>query len=112
MRILVTGGAGYIGSVTTRLLLDSGNEVTVLDSLVNGHREAVDPRAALIVADVGDRATLDSVLPGSDAVLHLAGLIDVAESQTDPDRYFDFNVARPLEMLRAVTDHGVGLPLQ
>ncbi len=108
MKILVTGGAGYIGSVTTRLLLDSGNEVIVLDSLVNGHREAVDPRATLVVADVGDRATLDSVLPGCGAVLHLAGLIDVAESQADPDRYFDFNVARPLEMLRAVTDHGVG----
>jgi UDP-glucose 4-epimerase len=109
MHILVTGGAGYIGSVTTRLLLDAGHEVTVLDSLVKGHREAVDPRAELVVTDVGDRATLDRVLPGCDAVMHLAGLIEVAESQADPDRYFDFNVARPLEMLRAMTDHAVGV---
>jgi UDP-glucose 4-epimerase len=107
MRILVTGGAGYIGSVTTRMLLDAGHIVTVLDSLVNGHREAVDPRAELVVADVGDRATLDRLLPGCDAVMHLAGLIEVAESQANPDRYFEFNVAKPLEMLRAMTDHGV-----
>jgi UDP-glucose 4-epimerase len=107
MRILVTGGAGYIGSVTTRMLLDAGHIVTVLDALVNGHREAVDPRAELVVADVGDRATLDRLLPGCDAVMHLAGLIEVAESQANPDRYFEFNVAKPLEMLRAMTDHGV-----
>ena len=52
MRILVTGGAGYIGSVTTRMLLDAGHEVTVLDSLERGHREAVDERAVLVVGDV------------------------------------------------------------
>jgi UDP-glucose 4-epimerase len=107
MRILVTGGAGYIGSVTTRMLLDAGHEVTVLDSLERGHREAVDARATLVVGDVGDRAVLDSVLPGCDAVMHLAGLIEVAESQADPDRYFEFNVTRPVRMLEAMADHGV-----
>jgi len=107
MRILVTGGAGYIGSVTTRLLLDAGHEVTVLDSLEKGHREAVDPRATLVVADVGDRAALDEALPGCDAVMHLAGLIEVAESQADPARYFEANVTKPLELLRAMADNDV-----
>jgi len=107
MRILVTGGAGYIGSITTRMLLDAGHEVTVLDSLEKGHREAVDPRATLVVADVGDRAALDEALPGCDAVMHLAGLIEVAESQADPARYFEANVTKPLELLRAMADNDV-----
>ncbi len=107
MRILVTGGAGYIGSVTTRLLLDAGHEVVVLDSLENGHREAVDPRATLVVADIGDRAALDGALPGCDAVMHLAGLIEVAASQADPARYFEANATKPLELLRAMADNGV-----
>jgi len=107
MKILVTGGAGYIGSVTTRMLLDAGHEVTVLDSLERGHREAVDKRAALVVGDVGDRAVLHAVLPGCDAVMHLAGLIEVGEGQAEPERYFDYNVTRPLRMLAAMADHGV-----
>lgn len=107
MHVLVTGGAGYIGSVTTRLLLDAGHRVTVLDSLQRGWLAAVDPRAALEVGSVGDRALLDRILPGCDAVLHCAGLIEVAESQADPGRYFEANVAAPLVMLRALTGHGI-----
>jgi UDP-glucose 4-epimerase len=107
MRILVTGGAGYIGSVTVRMLLDEGHEVIVLDSLERGWREAVDARARFEPGDVGDRHMLDWLLPGCDAVMHLAGYIDVAESQADPARYFDNNVARPLVMLRAMVDHDV-----
>ena len=108
MRILVTGGAGYIGSITARSLLDAGHEVIVLDSLEKGWREAVDRRARVEAGDVGDRKLLDWLLPGCDAVMHLAGFIEVAESQEDPGRYFDNNVARPLTMLRAMVDHGVG----
>jgi UDP-glucose 4-epimerase len=107
MHVLVTGGAGYIGSITTRMLLDAGHRVTVLDDLGRGWRQAVDARAALEVGDVGDRAILDRVLPDCDAVMHLAGLIEVGESQTDPGRYFEANVARPLRMLRAMVEHGV-----
>jgi UDP-glucose 4-epimerase len=107
MRILVTGGAGYIGSVTTRLLLDHGHEVIVVDTLERGWREAVDPRARFEPGDVGDRRLLDWLLPGCDAVMHLAGYIEVAESQTNPERYFDNNVARPLVMLQAMLDHDV-----
>ncbi len=107
MRILVTGGAGYIGSITVRSLLDAGHEVTVLDTLEKGRRAAIDDRASLEVGSVGDRAALDRVLPGCDAVMHLAGYIEVAESQADPDRYFANNVAAPTVMLAAMADHCV-----
>ena len=103
MRVLVTGGAGYIGSISTRVLVEAGHEVVVLDSLERGHRKAVDARATLIVAHVGDRDVLDSVLPGMDAVLHCAGYIDVAESQLDPDLYYRKNLAEPSMMLDRMT---------
>ena len=107
MRILVTGGAGYIGSITVRSLLDAGHEVVVLDTLEKGWRAAVDTRSPLEVGSVGDRAVLDRLLPGCDAVVHLAGYIEVAESQADPDRYFANNVAAPTVLLQAMVDHGV-----
>ena len=107
MRILVTGGAGYIGSITTRVLLDAGHECVVLDTLENGHREAVDPRATLEVGDVGDADLLDRILPGCDAVMHLAGYIDVAESQRNPGAYLRNNAFKPLALLEAMVDHHV-----
>ncbi len=108
MRVLVTGGAGYIGSITARLLLDAGHECVVLDSLERGHPAAVDPRATLVVGSVGQREKLDECLPGCDAVMHLAGLIEVAESQRHPAKYFEHNVSQPAVMLEAMRDHGVG----
>ena len=107
MRILVTGGAGYIGAITTRRLLDAGHDVTVLDTLEKGRREHVDPRAELAVGSVGDVDLLESVLPGADAVMHLAGYIEVAESQAHPGRYFENNVSAPLVMLEAMVRHEV-----
>ena len=107
MKILVTGGAGYIGAITVRRLLDVGHDVTVLDTLERGHRESVDPRATLAVGSVGDAGVLDALLPGIDAVLHCAGYIEVAESQAQPGRYFQNNVAAPLVMLDAMVRHGV-----
>lgn len=107
MRILVTGGAGYIGSIATRMLCDAGHEVIVLDSLERGHRLAVDERATLVVASVGDCDALDSVLPGIDVVLHFAGYIDVAEAHADPDLYYRKNLAEPSMMLDRMTTHGV-----
>lgn len=107
MRVLVTGGAGYIGSITTRVLIDAGHEVVVIDSLERGHRRAVDPRATLVVAPIGDGEVLDSILPGMDAVLHCAGYIDVAESQTDPELYYRKNLAEPSMMLDRMTNHDV-----
>jgi UDP-glucose-4-epimerase GalE len=107
MRIVVTGGAGYIGSITTRVLLDAGHECVVLDTLERGHREAVDPRAALVVGSVGDEAALAQALPGSDAVMHLAGYIEVAESVAHPEKYHRANAVEPTVMLEAMKRHGV-----
>ncbi len=108
-RVLVTGGAGYIGSVMTRLLLEAGYEVTVLDNLVAGHRAAVSSPAKLIKGDIGDEALLASVfaIGRFDCVLHFAGLIVVPESVEKPDVYFENNVARGVRLLNAVCRHGV-----
>jgi UDP-glucose 4-epimerase len=107
MRVLVTGGAGYIGSITVRALLDAGHEVVVLDTLEKGRREAVDPRATFVLGDVGDADVVRGALAGVDTVMHLAGFIEVAESQADPARYFDNNVTRPLVMLDEMREAGV-----
>lgn len=107
MRVLVTGGAGYIGSITTRMLCDAGHEVVVLDSLERGHRRAVDDRATLVVSPVGDADVLDSVLPGIHVVVHFAGYIDVAEAHADPDLYYRKNLAEPSMMLDRMTTTGV-----
>ncbi|MDY0088099.1 MAG: UDP-glucose 4-epimerase GalE [Coriobacteriia bacterium] len=101
MRVLLTGGAGYIGSITTRRLLDAGHEVVVLDSLVRGHRDAVDVRAEFVEAEVGDVAALARALPECDAILHVAGLIEVGESAERPGAYFEANVAQPARLLEA-----------
>jgi len=104
---LLTGGAGYIGSITTRVLLDAGHECMVLDTLERGHAEAVDPRAKLIVGSVGDREALTQALPGCDAVMHLAGYIEVAESVAEPQKYLRANALEPMIMLDEMTRHGV-----
>lgn len=108
MRFLVTGGAGYIGSITTRALLDAGHECVVLDTLERGHAEAVDSRARLVVGSVGDRMALADALPGCDAVMHLAGYIEVAESVAEPQKYYRANAIEPLIMLDEMVKHGVG----
>jgi UDP-glucose 4-epimerase len=108
MQILVTGGAGYIGSMTTRVLLDAGHDCVVLDTLERGHRSAVDPRAEFVQGSVGDVVVLDEVLPGCDAVMHLAGYIEVAESVAEPQKYFTANTLEPAKMLKRMQEHGVG----
>ena len=103
MRLLVTGGAGYIGSIVARKLLSAGHELVVLDNLERGHREAVPPGARLIVADLQDRdALLDIVVEGYDGVLHFAALSLVGESMTLPDRYWRNNVGGTLNLLEAM----------
>ncbi|MHB1340352.1 MAG: UDP-glucose 4-epimerase GalE [Coriobacteriia bacterium] len=108
MRVLVTGGAGYIGSITVRHLLDAGHGVTVLDTLEKGHAWAVDGRATLVVGDVGNARAVSEALVGVDAVLHCAGYIEVAESQADPERYFDNNVTRPRMLLALMQEMEIG----
>jgi len=107
MRVLVTGGAGYIGSIAARTFLDAGHDVTVLDSLERGHAAAVDSRATFVQAPVSDTEALAHTLPGTDLVLHFAGYIDVAESQADPALYFRKNLQEPSVMLVHMLDSGV-----
>ncbi|HZZ71174.1 MAG TPA: UDP-glucose 4-epimerase GalE [Pirellulales bacterium] len=108
MRILVTGGAGYIGSHATRLLERAGHDVWVFDNLVLGHRRAVDSRR-LIVGDLLDRPSLTKVLHDHqiEAVLHFAAFSQVPESVSDPARYYQNNVGGSLNLLEAMRACGV-----
>jgi UDP-glucose 4-epimerase len=108
MRVLVTGGAGYIGSVVSAALLEEGYEVDVLDNLSNGHASAVPKGAHLYVGETDDRALLDRLLPKVEAVLHFAASIDVGESMQHPIRHFRNNTGRAFVLFEAMLDHGVG----
>ncbi len=109
MRILVTGGAGYVGSHCVRGLCDAGHKVVVLDNLANGHRAAVDSRAMLTVGDLGDAAFVDRTLTAGrfDGVMHFAALAEVNESVREPLRYYRNNIALTVELLEAMRRHGV-----
>lgn len=109
MRVLVTGGAGYVGSIVTAELVRASHQVTVYDSLVRGHREAVHPRAAFVRGDTGDRATLAHTLSegGFDAVMHFAAFIEAGESMQKPELYFENNTANALSLLTTMLEHGV-----
>ena len=108
MKVLVTGGAGYIGSIVAKHLLAAGHEVVVFDNLERGHRAAVPSQARLITADVLDRAALDAALSeGFDGVLHFAALALVAESVSHPERYYRTNVGGTLNLLEAMNGAGI-----
>jgi UDP-glucose 4-epimerase len=108
MNLLVTGGAGYIGSIVARQLLDAGHEVTVLDDLSRGHRSAVPNGARLVEASLLDEPAVHAALAdGFDGVLHFAALALVAESVAHPERYHRGNVVGTLNLLDAMREHGV-----
>ncbi len=109
MRLLVTGGAGYVGSVTVETLIDAGFEVVVIDDLRSGHRDAVHPDAHFVVANVADEEAVRAALREQpcDALLHFAALSLVDASMRDPHAYFHNNVAGTLALLRAVAAEGV-----
>jgi UDP-glucose 4-epimerase len=108
-RVLVTGGAGYIGSVVTTQLLQKGYDVVVYDNLGNGHKAAVPKRAKLIVGDTGDRSTLDRIFKKYrfDGVIHMAASIEAGESMKYPEQYFRNNTANTLTLLEVVLAHKV-----
>jgi UDP-glucose 4-epimerase len=109
MRVLVTGGAGYIGSVVAAQLVDAGHQVVVYDNLSKGHRESVPSQAKLVVGDVGDRAALEATFAEHrpEAVLHFAAWIEAGESMREPERFFRNNTANALTLLETVLAHHV-----
>lgn len=109
MKILVVGGAGYIGSICTELLLDEGYSVGVFDNLTEGHRRAVDSRAELFEGDLGERSAISSVLEGfrPDAVMQFAASALVGESMTNPSKYFRNNVSNGLNLLDAMVENNI-----
>jgi len=107
--ILVTGGAGYIGSNCVRVLLDRGYSVVVLDNLSNGHISALPKNIKFIHGDLSDKILLDTIFKQNsiDAVVHFAGYIDVSESVKDPKKYFDNNYLNGLNLLEAMINNNV-----
>jgi len=105
-KILVTGGAGYIGSITTHHLLHRGFEVIVADDLSRGHRESV-PAGLLQVVRLQDTDALTQLLQGVDAVVHFAGVIAVGESTREPEFYYSNNVGGSLSLFEAMARAGV-----
>jgi UDP-glucose 4-epimerase len=108
VRVLVTGGAGYIGSVVGSELLRAGHEVVVYDNLTRGKRRAVLLGAKLVVGDIGDRAKLTETLHAHrpEAVLHFAASSEAGESMNVPERYFRNNTANTLTLLECLLEHG------
>lgn len=109
MKVLVAGGAGYIGSHCVRQLVAAGHEPVVVDNLVFGHRAAVAPGLPFHPADFGDAAALDAIFSAHriDVVMHFGAYCYVGESVTDPIKYYRNNVAAPLTLLETMLRHGV-----
>lgn len=108
MNLLVTGGAGYIGSATTARLLEAGHKVTVYDNLSHGHRGAIPAGATFVHGDIGDRPALAALFGGEkfEAVLHFAALIEAGESMKEPGAFFRSNVAYANNVMEAAVASG------
>lgn len=109
MKVIVTGGAGYIGATTVQSLLESGHEVVVYDNLSKGHAGAVPDSVELIQGDVGDRPRLDGIFHEHhpEAVLHFAALIEAGESMKVPEKYFRNNSASTLTLLESMLANNI-----
>jgi UDP-glucose 4-epimerase len=109
VKIFVTGGAGYIGSICAEELLRRGHEVTIFDTLTEGHRGAIDPRATFIQGDLSDPKSISLAIATSrpDAVMHFAANALVGESMENPYKYFHNNVCGGLNLLNGMVEHGV-----
>jgi len=111
MKLLVTGGAGYIGSATAHLLIEAGHDVVVLDNLSMGHREAVPEGAVFVEADLLDAAKVGEIFRTHtpEGVLHFAASSLVAESMENPEKYFRNNVGGAVNLVEAMREAGTRL---
>ena len=109
MKVLVTGGAGYIGSHCVKVLLDKGYEVIVVDNLETGYKDAVDSKAKLYIGDIADEALMDRVFSENQVigVIHFAAFSLVGESMTNPYKYYENNVAKTNRLLESMVKHNV-----
>jgi UDP-glucose 4-epimerase len=109
MKVLVTGGAGYVGSMVAAELLKMGHEVVVYDSLVHGHRAAIPEGCRFVQGDVLDGKALGELLAegGFEAAVHFAAFIEAGESMRDPGRFYRNNVGGSLSLVEALVDHSV-----
>ena len=110
MKVLVLGGAGYIGSHTVYALIEAGEEVVIIDNLLTGYEAAVHPKAVFYKGDIRDRAFLDSVFEKEkdiDAVIHFAASSLVGESMTNPLKYYENNLYGTMVLLGALVAHGI-----
>src|SRR5437588_10728735 len=110
MKILVVGGAGYIGSICSAVLLDEGHKVVIFDNLSEGHRRALDPRDEFVEGDLVDRQLIEKILAKQrpDAVMHFAANALVGESMQNPSKYFRNNIANGLNLLDAIVAAAIG----
>src|SRR3989344_1006664 len=106
MKILITGGAGYIGSFMVKSALDKGDEVVVVDSLERGHEKVVNPKAKLVVGDLRKKEFVENIFSGRkfDAVIHFAGYISMAESVDNPYIYFENNIISSLNIIESMVN--------
>ncbi len=108
MRILVTGGAGYVGGTVAQLMLDQGHQVVIYDNLCHAHRSMIPAEAEFVEGDLADRAAMEKLLhTGIDGVMHFAALIEAGESMKKPEIYFRNNTASTLTLLEAILATGV-----
>jgi UDP-glucose 4-epimerase len=109
MKVLVTGGAGYIGSIAVEQLIKAGEEVVVFDNLFQGHQQAVHPKAAFVQGDLANRGAIDTVMAEHkpDAIMHFASYTLVGESMEKPFLYIGDNIVNGLNLLQSAVEHGV-----
>ena len=108
MRILVTGGAGYVGGTVAQLMLDQGHQVVIYDNLCHAHRSMIPAEAEFVEGDLADRAAMEKLLhTGIDGVMHFAALIEAGESMKKPEIYFRNNTASALTLFEAMLATGV-----
>ena len=109
MKVLVTGGAGYIGSHAVKVLLEKGYDVVVVDNLATGHKEAVDERTKLYIGDIADEEFMDNVFTENEitGVIHFAAFSLVGESMTNPYKYYENNVSKTNHLLKSMVKNNV-----